>query len=173
MRRSPLPYLLQLVLLVAAILAVAPSNAQQAPGSIVAVAAATEESTHWLEALDAERYQEAWADTAQIMQAGHSLGEWVREVGAPREKLGKPLIRELKSGDYATEMPGAPKGEYVTVVYLTQYSHAPPVQETIVLMMEGDRWRVAGYGAGLAPTPEAQSPTPPAPGNVGDSKPKQ
>jgi hypothetical protein len=165
MKSSALRGLIPTLTLVVAVLAPAPSSAQPVPGSIVAVAAATEESTHWLESLDAGRYPEAWADTAQIMRAGHSLDEWVREIGAPREKLGKPLIRELKRGDYSTEVPGAPKGEYVTAVYLTQYSHAPPVQETILLMMEDDRWHVAGYGASLAPLPEAQSPEGGTPGH--------
>jgi hypothetical protein len=173
MRRCSFASVIRALMSIAAILAVTPSSAQQDPGSIVAVAAATDESAHWLEELDAGRYPEAWRDTAQIMRAGHSLDEWIREIGAPREKLGKPLIRELKRGDYSIEVPGAPKGEYVTVVYLTQYSHAPPVQETILLMMEDDRWHVAGYGAALAPLPEAQSPASGTPGNVGEPKPKQ
>jgi hypothetical protein len=173
MKRCALRWLIQILTLVAAVLAVTPSSAQQDPGSIVAVAAATEESTHWLETLDARRYPEAWGDAALIMRAGHSLDEWIREIGAPREKLGKPLIRELKRGDYATEVPGAPKGEYVTVVYLTQYSNAPPVQETILMMMEDDRWHVAGYGANLAPPPEAKSPASGKPGDGGEPKTKQ
>jgi hypothetical protein len=161
------------VTLVAAILVATPSSAQQQPGSIVAVAAATEESTHWLGSLDARRYGESWADMAQVMRAGHSAEDWVREVATPRESLGKPLMRELKSADYATEAPGAPKGEYVTVVYLTQYSHAPPVQETVLLMMENGSWHVAAYAVGLAPQPEAQSPAGGAAGEVGAPKAKQ
>jgi hypothetical protein len=164
---------MQAVTLVAAILAVTDSSAQQQPGSIVAVAAATEESTHWLESLDARRYTQSWADMAQVMRAGHNREDWVREVGTPREALGKPLMRELKSADYSTEVRGAPKGEYVTVVYLTQYSHAPPVQETVLMMMEDQSWHVAAYAVGLAPLPEAQSPAGGTAGDVGEPKTKQ
>jgi len=173
MRGWALHWLIRILTLAAAAFAVSPSSAQQEPGSIVAVASATEESTHWLETLDARRYPEAWADTAGIMRVGHSLEEWVREVAAPRETLGKPLMRELERADYSTDMPGAPKGQYVTVVYLTQYSHAPPVQETLVVMLEDDRWHVAGYAASLAPLTEAQSPAGATPGDAGAPKPKQ
>lgn len=173
MRRRALPYVTQALMLVAPLLFVTPSSAQKDPGSIVAVAAATEESTHWLESLDTRRYAESWANMSQVMRAGHNREDWVREVGTPRESLGKPLMRELRSADYATEVRGAPKGEYVTVVYLTQYSHAPPVQETILLMMEDQRWRVAAYAVGLASPPEAQSPAGGTAGDVGQPKTKQ
>jgi len=173
MRRCALPHLMQVVTLLAAILAVAPSSAQQDPRSIVVLAAATEESTHWLESLDARRYAESWANMAQVMRAGQNPENWVREVGTPRESLGRPLMRELKSADYSTEVPGAPTGEYVTVVYLTQYSHAPPVQETVLLMMEDRSWRVAAYAVALAKPPDAQSPASGTPGDGSQPKPKQ
>ena len=173
MRRCAFTYLMQAATLLAAILAAAPSSAQQDPGSIVAVAAATEESTHWLASLDSRRYTESWSAMAQVMRAGHNPEDWVREIGTPREALGKPLMRELKSADYSTEVRGAPKGEYVTVVYLTQYSHAPPVQETVLMMMEDQGWRVAAYAVGLAQLPEAQPPAGGTPGDGGEPKTRQ
>ena len=42
-------------------------------------------------------------------------------------------------------MRGAPSGKYVTVTYLTQFANAPPVYETILLTLEEDHWRIAGY----------------------------
>jgi hypothetical protein len=154
------------------LLAAAPASAQQEPGSIAAVAAATQQSTQWLATLDAHRYAESWADTAEVMRAGRTQDDWVREVGTPREALGKPLMRELKSADYSTEVRGAPTGRYVTVVYLTQYSHAPPVQETILMMMEDEHWHIAGYGVALAPQPAAEPSAGAGSGNSAEPKTK-
>ena len=55
-------------------------------------------------------------------------------------------------------MRGAPSGKYVTLKYLTQFSNAPPVYETFLMLLEQDHWRIAGYRLERAPEP-----TPPAP----------
>ncbi len=102
-----------------------------------AVSAATEEAMHWLEQLDARRYAESWNDAAAVMKEGRSQDDWVRDIGGPRELLGKSLIRELQHADYSTTVRG----------------NAPPAIETVLVMLEEDRWRIAGYNIARAPEP--------------------
>ena|SRR5437762_622641 len=123
-----------------------------------AIAAAKEKATHWLEALDAGRHEESWDDTAPVMKEGRSRADWVRDVAAPRQALGKSIMREVERAEFSTSVRGAPSGKYVTLKYLTQFSNAPPVYETILMSLEQDHWRIAGYRLERAPEP-----TPPAP----------
>ena len=158
------------VIFVAGILAWTPAAADEAADRNTAVAAATQEATQWLDALDAHRYADSWTEVAAVMKEGRTQDDWTRDVGTPREALGKALIRELKSAEYSTIVRGAPDGKYVTAAYLTQFSNAPPAIETILVVLENGHWRIGGYTVERAP--EAQTP-PPAKDNVGDSpKPK-
>jgi uncharacterized protein DUF4019 len=155
--------------LLAGILAATPCAAAEDTASIMAVAAATHEASQWLDALDAHRYDESWADAAAVMREGRTEGDWIHDVGTPRDALGKPLMRELKRAEYSTQVRGAPEGKYVTAAYLTQFSKAPPVLETILLTLQDSQWRIAGYSVGLAP----QSPIPPpAPEGAAAPEPK-
>ncbi len=144
----------------AGVLACMPATAAEEADSINAVAAATHEAVQWLDSLDAHRYGESWSDAAEVMHAGRTQEDWVREVGTPRESLGKPLMRELEHAEYSTQVRGAPEGNYVTAAYITQFSKAPPVIETILLTLQDGRWRIAGYSINLAPAATA-SPTVP------------
>jgi len=159
------------VLGLAGALSCAPAFADEQPDHNVAIAAATEEASHWLDALDAHRYAEGWDDAATVMKEGRSQDDWVRDISSPRESLGKPVMRELQRADYSTTVRGAPEGNYVTVTFLTQFANTPPAVETILLTLEDSHWRIAGYNIGRGP--EAPLPAPakekpgPAPGPKG------
>jgi hypothetical protein len=91
-----------------------------------------------------------------VMKEGHTQEDWVRDVGAPRESLGKAVMRELKRAEYSTQVRGAPTGKYVTAEYLTQFSKAPLATETILLVLQDSRWRIAGYNVERAPEPRGE-----------------
>jgi hypothetical protein len=154
MTRPALPWLVPALL--AGILAWTPAAADEQTDRNAAVAAATQKATAWLDALDAHRYADSWSGAAPAMKDGRTQDDWVRDVGTPRESLGKPVMRELKRAEYATLVRGAPEGKYVTAEYLTQFSKAPPAIETILLMLEDGRWRIAGYNVERAPEPKAK-----------------
>jgi hypothetical protein len=126
--------------------------------SDLAIAAAEQEATRWLEALDAGRHAESWDNAAAVMKEGRSLADWVRDVAAPRETFGKSVMRELERKEFSTSVRGGPSGKYVTLKYLTQFTKAPPVYETILLVLEQDHWRIAGYSLERAPEPAAPAP---------------
>jgi hypothetical protein len=100
----------------------------------------------WLEVVDAGLYAASWNDLAAVFRGGTSPEKWAEIISSVREPLGKPLERELKSADYTTTLPGAPPGEYVTVVYNSKFENVPPAHETLALAKDPDgKWRVAGY----------------------------
>jgi len=144
----------------AAALAWLPTGAAAQDNQAAEVAAATEQAAHFLDALDAGRYDEGWNSLAGVMKQGRTLQDWTADVSAPREQFGKPVMRELQRAEFSTVVRGAPTGSYVTASYLSQFTGAPPVLETILLMREDGDWRIAGYSAGAAP--EVPNPAAPA-----------
>lgn len=152
------------VLGLAAVLAGTPAAADEESDRAAAVTAAKEQATHWLDALDAGRHAESWNDAAAVMKEGRNQQDWIREVATPRESFGKSVMRELQRAEFSTTVRGAPSGKYVTVIYLTQFAKAPLVYETILLTLEGEQWRIAGYSIERAPEAAAPAPAPaPAP----------
>jgi hypothetical protein len=56
------------------------------------------------------------------------------------------ISREFDSEKYETSLPGAPDGEYVVIVYKTQFKKKEKAYETITPMKDTDgEWRVSGY----------------------------
>ena len=151
--RARLGAALASVTFIAAIFAWTPAAADDEADRNAAVAAATQEAIQWLAALDAHRYADSWTEAAAVMKTGRTQESWVRDIGTPREALGKSLIRELKRAEYSTVVRGAPEGKYVTAAYLTQFSNAPPAIETILVVLEDGRWRIGGYSIERAREP--------------------
>ncbi|HTS22821.1 MAG TPA: DUF4019 domain-containing protein [Casimicrobiaceae bacterium] len=145
--------------------------ADEAADRSAAVAAATQEAQHWLQAMDEQRYAQGWSESAAVVREGRSEQEWVKEFGEPREALGKPVLRELKSADYSTRVRGAPEGEYVTAVYLTKFANIPvAATETLLLTHENGEWRIGGYN--LTPAQVEVPPPGPKPGTTLPVQPK-
>lgn len=160
------------VLGLAASLGGTPAAAAEEPDRAAAVAAAKDEAAHWLDALDTGRYAESWDDAAGVMKEGRDQQEWIRDIASPRQSLGKSMMRELQRAEFSTAVRGAPSGKYVTAIYLTQFANAPPVYETILLTLENDRWRIAGYSIERAPEAPAPAPADDKPGQDAGSKPR-
>jgi hypothetical protein len=149
----------------AAALAWIPARADTPADHAAEVTVATEQAAHWLDALDAGRYDEGWSGLATVMKQGRTLDDFKADISGPREQLGKPILRELRHAEFSTTVRGAPTGNYVTVSYLSQFSNTPPVLETVLLTLEDRRWRIGGYsvgGAAEAPAPAAPADTAPA-----------
>ena len=141
---------------VATALAWLPARGEAPAEHAAEVAAATEQATRWLAALDAGRYAEGWNDLATVMKQGRTEQDWTADVSGPRESFGKPIRRDLQRAEFSAVVRGAPTGNYVTVSYLSQFSATPPVLEAILLTLENGSWRIAGYSVGTAP--EAPNP---------------
>ena len=102
----------------------------------------------WLAVEDRGSYGEAWDGAAASAQKGVPRARWVRSMEQARAPLGAVQSRVFKSAEYSTSVPGAPPGEYVTVLYDTAFetrASSGAVTETVTLRREGREWRVAGY----------------------------
>ena len=148
-------------LLFAALLS-SPALADEQADRSAALAAATQKAQQWLQAMDAHRYDEGWSESAAVVKEGRTEQGWIQEVSGPREALGKPVMRELKQAEFATQVRGAPQGEYVVAVYLTKFSNIPLATETILLSHEQGEWRIGGYSIAEAPAAGPSGTAPPA-----------
>jgi len=118
-----------------------------------AIAAATEASERWLNAVDTGNLVDTWQEAAEVFKLGISQADWITDLEAIRTRLGKATLRELKAAQYSTTLRGAPsRGDYVTISFLTKFANVPPAAETLIVSKEADGvWRIAGYNIGKAP----------------------
>jgi hypothetical protein len=100
----------------------------------------------WLEVVDAAEYGKSWDAAASMFKAAVTKEQWeaaVVQARGPFEPMGG---RELLGARYMTELPGAPKGEYVVMQYEIRASDNTRLIETITPMLDSDgEWRVSGY----------------------------
>ena len=114
--------------------------AEQKPAPEAAVAAAEA----WLEFVDRGDYRASWEQGAQMLRTTVSLPEWAHSLVQADAKTGPVQERMQAKAWYTTEMPGAPAGEYVVVRYWARYDKLEAI-EGVVLVREGEGWKVAGY----------------------------
>ena len=100
----------------------------------------------WLAAVDAGNYDGSWRAAAGYFQTAMSEEQWRVAMEGVRRPLGLLLAREVGSQTYATELPGAPDGEYVVIQFNTSFENKRTAVETVIPMVDDDgAWRVAGY----------------------------
>lgn len=100
----------------------------------------------WLALADGADVAGTWAAAATLFQCAVSEEEWVRLLNAVRAPFGAVVARTLRTGRAATELPGAPDGEYVVLEFDTRFERKRGATETVTPMRDADgRWRVSGY----------------------------
>ncbi len=112
----------------------------------IAEQAAVDAAEKWLALIDNDKTSESWNQSASLFKAAVSLEQWKASLESAQVPIGKAVSRELKSKQYAEELPGAPDGEYVVIEYETSFEKKRNGTETITPMKDTDgEWRVAGY----------------------------
>jgi uncharacterized protein (TIGR03067 family) len=107
--------------------------------------AALTAAQNWFKLVDGDKYGEAWETSAKINRDGIGKQQMVEAYNELFKPLGKLNSRELKSNEYATQMPRAPVGEYAVIQFRSQFTNERII-ETVILMRESDgHWRTAGY----------------------------
>ena len=107
---------------------------------------AVESAEAWLALVDQGKYGDAWDSAAEYLKDAVSKEDFAKSSGPARKPLGNVTLRELKSKQYATSLPGAPDGEYVVLQYKTAFENKKAAVETITPMLDKDKkWRVSGY----------------------------
>jgi hypothetical protein len=120
----------------------------QAPdeASIPSQAAGRAAAEAWLAIVDAGSYAQSWNEAARLFKNAIEEAAWEKALNGSRAPLGPVRSRTLKSTKYATNLPGAPDGEYVVVLFDTSFEKKQHAVETVTPMKEADgRWRVSGY----------------------------
>jgi hypothetical protein len=100
----------------------------------------------WLALADSDDAAGTWAASAPLFRRAVPADAWTRALDGARAPLGAVVTRTLRTGRPATELPGAPDGEYVVFEFDTQFTHKRAAVETVTPMRDADgRWRVSGY----------------------------
>jgi len=107
--------------------------------------AATVAALDWLTLLDDGKYEESWQAGASVMQDNVTAEQWSTALKDARDPLEPFEARKLLESRKVTDPPGAPAGEYIFLHYRTEAANEQSVTETLVLVEEGDAWKVVGY----------------------------
>ena len=115
------------------------------PAHVQAEKDATDAALAWLALIDQEKYAESWEQSAVPFKKGITAESWAATVKSVRGPMGKLESRELSNRDFMTELPGAPKGEYVIIQFKSRFKNKKNAVETITPMLEDGKWKVSGY----------------------------
>jgi hypothetical protein len=100
----------------------------------------------WLALVDSGKYSESWNEAAQVFKERVTRQQWEAALKSVRTPLGQLESRKLKSAQFTRELPGAPDGEYVVILYDTAFEKKKSSLETVTPMKDKDgQWRVSGY----------------------------
>ena len=104
----------------------------------------------WLALLDRQDWGTAWDASSAVFRQTVPLGNWMDAIPKVRQSFGPLVERQALEAIYKTSLPGRPDGQYVTVLFASQYKNQQ-VREIVTTVRESDgRWRVTGYSPGAA-----------------------
>ena len=108
-------------------------------------AAAVQAAEAWLKLIDTGQYGASWDGAASSFRKAVSRSTWEKKAAAAREPLGKVLERKVASQELTHELPGAPDGTYVVLIFDTRFEHKDRGHETVIMTLEDIRFRAASY----------------------------
>jgi hypothetical protein len=123
------------------------ANAGEKPeAAIPPIPVAEVAAESWLSLVDSGKYAQSWDQAAEFFRSKVTKSQWEEMLGTVRSPLGKVNLRKLASARSVTELPNAPKANYVVIQHATSFANLPSALETVVPMLDKDgRWRVSGY----------------------------
>ena len=100
----------------------------------------------WLALTDQGDAAASWEAAASLFKRAVSVQQWEQSLAAVRGSLGSVVSRRVENARAATELPGAPDGEYVVFQFASVFEHKRAATETVTPMRDTDgEWRVSGY----------------------------
>jgi hypothetical protein len=126
-----------------ALLALAAASAQaQDPRATTAQAAART----WLLIADKGDVDASWLAAGKKFRDVLDLKAWQQAMTEVRGPLGQVQDRTMLATRFDTKLPGGPDGDYVQVLFETNFATKNQARETVTLEREPDGvWRVMGY----------------------------
>jgi hypothetical protein len=139
------PALLLPCLLIGCAAAAQPEAAAQLDTDAPPEQAAQTAAEAWLVHMDRSDYGRTWSHASSIFRAAVSASDWEDAARRVRQQTGAFQSRELFGARYQTELPNAPRGEYVTLQYNSSFSRMRSATETVIMHLDEGTWRVSGY----------------------------
>ncbi len=100
----------------------------------------------WLATVDRNEYAKSWQDAAGFFKAAIPETQWVKQLRAFREPLGKAQLRKLRMAESARSLPGVPDGRYLVMQFESSFAGKESAWETLTFVQEKDgQWRAVGY----------------------------
>jgi hypothetical protein len=100
----------------------------------------------WLTLTDGGSYADSWDAAASLFHQQITKDGWVTLLKSGLPVFGKVVTRKLKTTTFTRILPGAPDGEYVVILYDTQFANTGAAVETLATVLEpGGTWKVCGY----------------------------
>jgi hypothetical protein len=120
----------------------APAATTKAAADTAALSAAQA----WLSLVDDGNYSRSWNEAAPIFQTKVTEKSWGNALESVRKPLGSLVSRELKTAQPATQLPGAPDGQYMVLQFDTSFTEKKAAVETVTVGLEKDgQWKASGY----------------------------
>jgi hypothetical protein len=105
-----------------------------------------EASKAWVALIDKEDYKEAWDKGSVTLKLRVNEKSWVAILEASRKPLGKVVERKVADQRTSKDPAGLPAGDYMVMIYNTDFVTKKGVAELVTLVLETDgKWRGLTY----------------------------
>jgi hypothetical protein len=108
-------------------------------------AAAQAAADVWLARVDAGDYAASWEGGSAVFRQAVTAAQWEQALAQARQPLGELRERRLLQADHSTQLPGAPPGEYVALVFRTTFAAGAANEQLVMMLDEDGEWRPVGY----------------------------
>lgn len=109
------------------------------------LAVAQEAAEAWLAHVDADRYEASWEAAAEPLRQQVSQTQWEQAGRQVRQQVGAIRGRTLEDARHTTDIPQAPPGEYVVLIYRTSFERGSATEQLIMMLEDDGAWRAVGY----------------------------
>jgi len=100
----------------------------------------------WLAIEDTDDAVASYSAAAKRFHDSMPVDQWAQAMSRAHEQFGPVQTRTLIGTQAPTPGPDVPPGEFVVVVFRTEYEKRQTGTETLTLERESDgKWRVVGY----------------------------
>ena len=122
-----------------------PTSNAQAVGTVVAESSGSRVARDWLALVDGQRWNDSWAASGAIAKAKVTAAQWAAALQPVRQPLGPVTSRVLLGEAKASNLQGAPAGEYDTLRFQTSFANMQGATETVIMVRQSGGWKVIGY----------------------------
>lgn len=118
--------------------------------------AATQAAQSFIQLLDDGKLKQSFALTAPVVREGETEALWHGRMISERESMGDVTSRQFSGAEPVQKFADLPKGDYLMLVFKTDFSTHPGAEERVILADLGNgTFGVVGYKVDYNRWPEA------------------